>query len=84
MAEEPVGKITHYFAKIGVGVIKLSAPLAVGERIRVQAHEGPFEQTVQSLQIERQNIPKGEAGQAVGLKLDKPAHEGNPVFKITP
>ena len=84
MGEEPVGKITHYFGKIGVGVISLSAPLAVGERIRVQAHEGPFEQTVQSLQVEHKSIPKGAPGQAVGLKLDKVAHEGNVVLRITP
>jgi hypothetical protein len=50
----------------------------------VQAHEGPFEQTVQSLQMEHQSIPKGAAGQAVGLKLERPAHEGNVVLKITP
>jgi hypothetical protein len=84
MGEEPVGKIIHYYGKIGVGVIELSAPLAVGERIRVQAHGGPFEQAVQSLQLEHQSVPKAGAGQAVGLKLDRPAHEGNPVLKITP
>jgi putative protease len=84
MGEEYVGKITHYFGKIGVGVIELSAPLAVGDRISIKTHDGGFEQIVQSMQIEHKNIEKAQAGQSIGIKLEKAAHEGNPVFRITP
>ena len=84
MGEVPIGKIIHYFAKIGVGVIELNGALSVGERIRVQAHNNSFEQDVQSMQMEHQFITAATAGQSVGLKLVQPAHEGNAVFKITP
>ena len=30
-----IGRIFHYFSNIEVGVIKLSAPLKIGEKIRI-------------------------------------------------
>ncbi|MFH1307095.1 MAG: translation elongation factor-like protein [Candidatus Micrarchaeota archaeon] len=84
MGEMPIGKVTHYFAKIGVGVIELDGELSVGEKILVKRSEGSFEQKVESMQIEHKSISKAEAGQSIGLKLVQPAHEGNAVFKITP
>lgn len=84
MGDEPIGKITHYFAKIGVGVIELSAPLSVGDKIRVMAHAGNFEQAVDSMQFDHKPLQSAGAGQSIGLKLAQPAHEGSKVCKITP
>jgi len=38
-----VGKVTHYFTNIGVAVLKLEAPLAVGDKIRVKGETTDFE-----------------------------------------
>ena len=39
MAEErEIGAITHYFGKVKVAAIKLTAPLAVGDTIRIKGH----------------------------------------------
>ena len=76
-----VGNITHFFSKIGVAVVELTAPLAVGDRILVKGPSTDFEQVVGSMQIEHESIPKAEAGQAIGLKLAQQARERDVVYK---
>jgi hypothetical protein len=76
-----VGHITHFFSKINVAVLELTAPLAVGDRILVKGPATDFEQVVDSMQIEHANIPRAEAGQAVGLKLAEHAKERDIVYK---
>jgi hypothetical protein len=76
-----VGHITHFFSKIGVAVVELTAPLAVGDHILVKGPSTDFEQIVKSMQIEHESIPKAEAGQAIGLKLAQQARERDVVYK---
>jgi hypothetical protein len=76
-----VGHITHFFPKIGVAVVELTASLAVGDRILVKGPSTDFEQVVESMQIEHENIPKAEAGQDVGLKMAEHARERDAVYK---
>lgn len=82
--EEKIGKITHYFGKIGVGVIELTdGSLAVGDTIKVRGGDREFEQTVSSMQIDHAEVPMANVGQAVGLKVDQPVKEDDEVFKLT-
>jgi hypothetical protein len=76
-----VGVVTHYYDRIGVGVLKLRAPLKVGDLIRVQKGDTIFTQTVTSMQINRQKVQQANANDDVALKVDKPAHEGAKVYK---
>jgi hypothetical protein len=76
-----VGHITHFFSKINVAVLELTAPLAVGDRILVKGPTTDFEQVVDSMQIEHANIPKAEAGQSVGLKMAEQVKERDVVYK---
>ena len=76
-----VGHITHFFSKIGVAVVELTASLAVGDRILIKGPTTDFEQVVDSMQVEHEAIPKAEAGQAIGLKLAEQARERDVVYK---
>jgi putative protease len=76
-----IGHITHFFSKIGVAVVELTAPLAVGDSILVKGPSTDFEQTAESMQIEHKNIPRAEAGQSIGLKLAQHAKERDMVYK---
>jgi GTPase len=76
-----VGCISHFFSKICVAVVELTAPLAVGDRILVKGPSTDFEQVVESMQIEHENIPRAEAGQAIGLKMADHARERDMVYK---
>ncbi len=76
-----IGHIIHFFSKISVAVIELSAPLSVGERILVKGPTTDFEQVVDSIQIEHKGIQRAEAGQSIGLKLAQQAKERDTVYK---
>ena len=76
-----IGNITHFFSKINVAVVELTLPLAVGDRILVKGPSTDFEQTVESVQIDRKAIPRAEGGQSIGLKLAQPAKEKDVVYK---
>ena len=82
MAEQELGRVSNYFSKIGVAVIDLTAPLELGDEIRVMGGERDFQQTVESMQVEHQPIEKGEAGQEIALKLDQKARPGDMIYKV--
>lgn len=80
--EIEIGKITHYFTNIGVGVIELKDTLTVGDTIHVKGETSDFEQKVESMQIEHENVEKAESGQSVGLKVKEHVRENDLVYKI--
>lgn len=82
MPEENIGKITHYFDRIGVAIIKLSADLKVGDKIRIEA-EIPFVQKVNSMQSHHHDVQEAKAGDEIGLKTDKPCGDGDEVVRLT-
>ncbi|MCD6496582.1 MAG: translation elongation factor-like protein [Candidatus Aenigmarchaeota archaeon] len=75
-----IGKIAHYFSKIGVAVIELSAPLSLGDTISIEGPTTSYKQKVESMQIEHKPITEAEAGQSVGMKVDEKVREGDQVF----
>lgn len=76
-----IGHITHYFSKIGVAVLELTAPLTLGDQILVKGPTTDFEQTVDSMQIEREALKRAESGQSIGLKVAQPVKEKDVVYK---
>lgn len=76
-----IGKITHFFNKIGVGVIKLDDTLKVGDEIQIKGANTDFKQKVDSMQVEHKNIEEAKAGDEVGLKLDETVRRNDEVFK---
>ena len=76
-----VGHITHFFSKISVAVLELTAPLSVGDRILVKGPATDFEQVVESMQVEHKNIQRAEAGQSIGIKLAQQTKERDVVYK---
>jgi len=76
-----VGHVTHFFTRISVAVVELSATLAVGDTILVKGPSTDFEQVVGSMQIEHENIERAEAGQSIGLKTEQRVREEDIVYK---
>ena len=64
-----IGRVTHWYDKIGVAVVKLSASLAKGDRIKVQRGEYEFEDGVSSMQLDHKDVEKGKKGDEVAIKL---------------
>ncbi len=82
MEKKLVGKIAHYFTKIGVGVIELSDELKVGDRISIEGATTNLQQTINSMEIEHENVQSASAGQSIGLKVEQRVREGDIVYKI--
>ena len=86
MSEEEVvkiGRVTHFFSKISVAVIELTTPLSIGDTIVFKGPNTDFEQVVDSMQIEHENVEEAEAGQSVGLKVTQRVRETDAVYKKT-
>ena len=77
-----VGKVSHYFTKIGVGVIELSDELRVGDRISIEGATTNIQQTVDSMEIEHKKVKVAGAGKSIGLKTIQRVREGDVVYKI--
>ena len=60
MTDTKIGKIVHYYDKIGVAVINVLAPIKVGDRVKISGHDNEFEQTIDSMQVEHQNIEQAK------------------------
>jgi len=81
--EELVGKITHYFGKIEVGIVEITkGSLAVGDTIHIKGGSSDFEQSVDSMQIEHEQVEKAKKGDVIGLKVKDKVREGDEVYKI--
>lgn len=80
---EEIGRVTHYFTKIGVGVIEITnGTLKVGEKIRIKGATTDFEQKIDSMQIEHEQVKEAKAGQGIGLKVKDHVREHDKVYKV--
>ena len=82
MAEKKIGKVTHYFSKIQVAGIELSDELAVGDTILIKGTTTYFQQKVESVQLDKQDIERGEPGQLIGIAVQEKARPGDKVYKM--
>lgn len=79
---EKVGEVTHYFTKISVAVVDLSAPIKIGDKIAVKGMTTSFEQTVKSIQIEGKDLEEAKAGDDIGMKVDDRVRKGDIVYRL--
>ena len=79
--EKPIGEITHYYSKIGVGIIELKDVLKVGEKIKIKGHSTEFDQSVDSIQIDHKEVEEAKSGDVIGLKVNDKVREGDEVYK---
>jgi putative protease len=83
MAEKKlIGKITHFFSKIGVAVVELSDDIRVGDRIRIEGATTSFDQVVESMEIENEKVESATVGQSIGLKVKDRVRLHDSVYKI--
>jgi putative protease len=67
-----VGKVTHYFDKVGVAAIKLVSDLKVGDNIVIiGSTTGIIHSKINSIEIKRIKVEKGKKGDEIGIKLPK-------------
>jgi len=77
-----VGIVTHYYSRISVAVVELSAELKLGDKIAILGHTTEFTQTVESMEIEHHKINSAGAGQEIALKVWDAVRKGDLVYKV--
>jgi translation elongation factor EF-1alpha len=84
MQEKEIGKITHYYGHLNVGIIELQDSLKVGETIHIKGHSSDFTQPVDSIQIEHAGVVEAKSGDVIGIKVAQKAHPHDKVYKVIP
>ncbi len=83
MSREEIGRVRHYYSKISVAIIELSAAVDVGERITIVGPKTEFDQEIASMQVEHQSITSAKSGDLIGLKVIDKVREGDRVFRLS-
>jgi putative protease len=84
MEEEKVGKVQKFFSKPGVAAIEVTGgTLRVGDRLHFKGHTTDFEDTIASMQIEREAIEEAKSGDLIGIKVKDRVRENDTVYKVT-
>jgi len=84
MPEEKIGVVKDYFAKISVAGIDITGRLKAGDTIHIKGHTTDFEQVVESMQVEHEQVEEAKAGDAIGIKVIDRCRGGDTVYKVTP
>ena len=82
MADEIIGKVTHFYDKLGVAVVKLTDKLSTGYKIKVVKGDNEFTDVVVSMQINQESVSSAKAGEEVAVMISKVAKDGSIVYKI--
>jgi hypothetical protein len=78
--DKPVGKVVHYYDKIGVAVVKLEKGVKVGDTVKFERGEESLSQSIESMQFDHAPIIQGKKGQEVAIKVEKPVRQGTLLY----
>lgn len=77
-----VGKVTHYYNKAGVAIVEVEGSIKVGDMVKFQGHGTDFEQPLDSIQINHEQVQSAGKGDVIGVKVAKEVKEGTEVEKV--
>lgn len=80
--EKLVAKVTHYFSKIKVAILKMKDSLEIGDKIHFKGYTTDFTQGVTSLQIDHKPVTTVKKGQEIGLLVKGKVRHKDKVYKI--
>lgn len=81
--EKEIGKIFKFFSKISVAAVEVTNDsLAIGDAIHIKGSTTDFEQEVESMQIDGEDIDVVVAGKSAGLKVVDKIRPGDKVYKV--
>ena len=83
MEEEKVGRVQKFFAKPSVAALEVTAGvLRIGDTLHFKGHTTDFEETITSMQIEREAIQEAKPGDLIGIKVKERVRENDTVYKV--
>lgn len=82
MENDQIGTVEHFFGNISVSMIRLTAALKVGDKIRIKGNSGELVADVSSMQIDRVPAQEAKAGDLVSIKVSQKVRLGDTVHKV--
>lgn len=81
MPELLIGEVTHYYSHLEVAALNLVAPLCKGDRVHIMGHTTELKETVESMEVDHQQIDIAQPGDDVAIKVVGKAREGDKVYR---
>jgi putative protease len=80
--EERIGVVKRFFPRVSVAAIELTeGTLAVGDTLHFKGRTTDFEERVESMQIDREDLERAEARALVGVKVKDRVREKDVVYR---
>jgi hypothetical protein len=76
------GVVDAFFDSIDVAAVLVSSSIRVGDRLVFETQHGLFEQELESMQIDREDVVTAYNGDDVGIKLKATPKKGGNVYKV--
>ncbi|MDQ7792810.1 MAG: hypothetical protein RDU89_00155 [bacterium] len=80
--EREVGRVVHFFDRIAVAVVELTQGLERGDQVAFRGPRTDFQQQVDSMQIDHQEVARGKKGEQIALKVRERARKGDRVYRV--
>jgi len=77
-----IGKVVHYYDKIGVAVVRLEKILKVEDKVKFTKGDKSFEQTIESMQLEHKPVTSGKKNEEVAIKVGEIVKTGTELYKL--
>jgi len=83
MEEKKVGEVIKFFGKIGVAAIRLTeGGMQVGDHLRIVGHTTDLVQSLDSMQMENQDVLEAGPGADIGIRVKDKVRDHDVVYKI--
>lgn len=79
-----IGRVTHYYNRLGVVVIQLTDRLALGDWVLFYGNKTNFVQPIQSMQIDHQPIAEAMPDEVIAVQVYDRVREGDYVYPYRP
>ncbi len=83
MEEIEIGRVSDYFAKVGVAGIEITnGELRKGDTIRITGHTTDLTLVIESIQIEHEQVEKAKTGDSIGIKVEDRVRANDKVLRV--
>lgn len=80
--EQKIGKVTHFFDKLGVAAIEIEdGCVHKGDHLHIVGHTTDTEVVVDSIEVEHHQIEEACQGQNIGIRVNEHVREHDDVYK---
>ena len=80
--EQRIGEVIHYFSGLGVAVLRLEAPLKLGDQVHIAGQTTDLEGPGFSMEINHLQVSFAQSGDDVAIKVQGRVRHGDKVYRV--